>query len=132
MNMKEVQQGIVQLIKKAETRPASQPTRTQQLVKSSKPASSTTPKKTERSVRPVRSQGSKRSLQNKRRGRDDYRYTPSQQPYNREIKRHAFEIYKDQVDRLRELKVTTMQTGQLRSMSDMVREALDNFLKKHA
>ena len=99
-------------------------------------ANSITPeKKTERPVRPVhpeRSTGSRHSLPNKRRVRDDYRYTPAKQPSKREVKRHAFEIYKDQVERLQELKVATMRMGHLRSMSDMVREALDNFLKKQA
>jgi hypothetical protein len=94
-------------------------------------AKSTIPQKTTvRHVRSERSQGSRRSLQNKHRGRDDHRYIPSKQPHKREIKRHAFEIYKDQVERLQELKVAKMKTGQLRSMSDMVREALDNFLNK--
>lgn len=94
-----------------------------------KPAAPTTLKKTER---PERSRGSSRSLQTKPRVRDDYRYIPSQQPYKREIRRHSFEIYKDQVERLQDLKVAMMKTGRLRSMSDMVREALDNFLKKQA
>jgi hypothetical protein len=97
-------------------------------------ANSTAPEKKTvrpvRAVRPVRSTGSKRSLPNKRRVRNDYPNTPSKQPAQREIKRHAFEVYKDQVERLQELKVATMKTGELRSMSDMVREALDNFLKK--
>jgi hypothetical protein len=91
--------------------------------------------KTERPVRPARTErstGSEGSARTERPVRDDYRYIPSEQPYKREIKRHAFEIYKDQIERLQELKVATMKTGQLRSMSDMVREALDDFIKKQA
>lgn len=99
-------------------------------------ADSTTPEKnTERPVRSVRSErstGSTRGLLNQRRVQNDYRPTPSKQPSKREIKRHAFEVYKDQVERLQELKVAAMRTGHLRSMSDMVREALDNFLKKQS
>jgi hypothetical protein len=52
----------------------------------------------------------------------------SEQPHKREIKRHAFEIYKDQIESLQQMKINTMKTGQLKSMSAMVREALDNFI----
>lgn len=48
----------------------------------------------------------------------------------REIRRHSFEIYKDQVASLQELRVTLMKSGELKSMSAMVREAIDAYLKK--
>lgn len=50
----------------------------------------------------------------------------------REIRRHSFEIYKDQVASLQELRVTLMKGGELKSMSAMVREAIDAYLKKKA
>lgn len=98
------------------------------------PVSKSTVEK-DKPVRPVRSErttGSVRRVRKDRPVRDNHHYVPSKQPYKREIKRHAFEIYKDQIERLQELKVATMKTGQLRSMSDMVREALDQFIQKHS
>lgn len=47
----------------------------------------------------------------------------------REIKRHAFEIYRDQLETLKQLKMETMLTGEVTSMSEMVRVALDNYIR---
>jgi hypothetical protein len=48
----------------------------------------------------------------------------------RKIKqRHPFDIYQDQIDSLRELSFKEKMKGELGSMSAMVREALDNYLK---
>lgn len=47
-------------------------------------------------------------------------------------KRHAFEIYRDQYEALKKLKATAMLDGNNTSMSEMVREAIDTFLKKHS
>ena len=52
-------------------------------------------------------------------------------PPKRETKRHPFEIYKDQLDRLKRLKAQAMLDGATISMSDMVRVALDNYLQDH-
>ena len=49
----------------------------------------------------------------------------------REIKRHSFEVYRDQVIKLTERKTEIMKTGELKSMSAMVREAIDNYLEKN-
>jgi hypothetical protein len=46
------------------------------------------------------------------------------------ISRHAFEVYDDQVDDLRKLSWQEKMEGKLGSMSQMVREALDNYLKE--
>lgn len=76
------------------------------------------PERVERTVRPERT----------------VRVTPKPaeraKPEKREIKRHSFEIYKDQVTSLQELRVTLMKEGELKSMSAMVREAIDAYLKK--
>jgi len=50
----------------------------------------------------------------------------------RERKRHPFDIYHDQLQQLQQMKTAhMMQTGALRSMSEMVREALDDYIKKN-
>ena len=48
----------------------------------------------------------------------------------REIRRHSFEIYRDQVLKLSQLKTEIMMTGELKSMSAMVREAIDTYLDR--
>lgn len=51
-------------------------------------------------------------------------------PARRERKRHPFDIYRDQYETLLRLKSAyMMETGELKSMSEMVREALDNYLQ---
>jgi hypothetical protein len=48
----------------------------------------------------------------------------------REIKpRHPFDIYQDQLDLLRKLSLRDKMKGEIGSMSAMVREALDTYLK---
>ena len=47
---------------------------------------------------------------------------------NRSTKRHAFEIYRDQLERLKTLKAMAMLDGSNTSMSEMVREAIDSYL----
>jgi hypothetical protein len=55
--------------------------------------------------------------------------SPSEAP-RREIKpRHPFDIYQDQLDLLRKLSLRDKMKGEIGSMSAMVREALDNYLK---
>ena len=46
------------------------------------------------------------------------------------LKHHPFDIYIDQLERLKELKLQAMRRGEEASMSRMVREALDAYLKK--
>jgi|APSaa5957512576_1039674.scaffolds.fasta_scaffold152347_1 hypothetical protein len=52
------------------------------------------------------------------------------EPAKREIRRHSFELYRDQVLKLAERKTEIMKTGEIKSMSAMVREAIDEFLEK--
>ena len=48
----------------------------------------------------------------------------------REIKRHPFEIYRDQLESFQKLKSEhMMNTGDIKSMSEMVREALDTYIQ---
>jgi hypothetical protein len=44
------------------------------------------------------------------------------------ITRNSFEIYEDQMDALRKLSFQEKMDGKLGSMSNMVREAIDNYL----
>jgi hypothetical protein len=48
------------------------------------------------------------------------------------ITRNSFEVYEDQMDALRELSYQEKREGRIGSMSAMVREALDNYLKEQA
>jgi hypothetical protein len=51
-------------------------------------------------------------------------------PQKREIKRRQpFDVYHDQVDLLKKLSLRDQMNGELGTMSRMVREALDNYLK---
>jgi hypothetical protein len=55
---------------------------------------------------------------------------PSAKPKKREIKRRQpFDVYQDQVDLLKNLSLRDQMNGEIGSMSRMVREALDNYLK---
>ncbi len=50
-------------------------------------------------------------------------------PIKRERKRHPFDIYRDQLEKLQQMKSDyMMKTGEMKSMSEMVREALDNYI----
>ena len=53
-------------------------------------------------------------------------------PAKRIRRRHPFDIYEDQLERLKELKTRAMRRGEEASMSRMVREALDAYLDKNA
>lgn len=53
-------------------------------------------------------------------------------PNKRERKRHPFDIYRDQLEQLQQMKTAhMMRAGEMRSMSEMVREALDDYIKKN-
>jgi hypothetical protein len=56
--------------------------------------------------------------------------TPVRPNGKRIITRNAFEIYEDQMDRLRKLSLEEKMNGKLGSMSAMVREAIDSYLLK--
>jgi hypothetical protein len=56
--------------------------------------------------------------------------TPVRPNGRRIITRNAFELYEDQMDSLRRLAMDEKLNGRLGSMSAMVREAIDTFLKK--
>ena len=50
----------------------------------------------------------------------------------RERKRHPFDIYRDQLEKLQQMKSEyMMKTGEMKSMSEMVREALDIFIENN-
>jgi hypothetical protein len=55
--------------------------------------------------------------------------TPVRPFGKRIITRNAFEIYEDQMDRLRKLSLEEKMNGKLGSMSAMVRDAIDSYLQ---
>lgn len=50
----------------------------------------------------------------------------------RQMIRHPFELYMDQLERLRELADQQRRSGGVGSMSRMVRDAIDRFLDEHS
>lgn len=58
--------------------------------------------------------------------------TPERPNGKRIITRNSFEIYEDQMDSLRRLSYEEKMQGKLGSMSAMVREAIDSYIKKHS
>lgn len=56
---------------------------------------------------------------------------PPVRPPKRIRRRHPFDIYEDQLERLKGLKTRAMRRGEEASMSRMVREALDAYLDKN-
>jgi hypothetical protein len=52
-------------------------------------------------------------------------------PRKRQMIRHGFEIYLDQLEQLRDLAAAQRDLGELGSMSKMVRDALDRLLAEH-
>ncbi len=55
---------------------------------------------------------------------------PVRSTNKREKKRHPFDIYRDQLDALQQLKSEhMMKTGEMKSMAEMVREALDTYIQ---
>lgn len=62
--------------------------------------------------------------------REERDVLPVRPPSKRERKRHPFDIYRDQLETLIQMKSThMMKTGEMKSMSEMVREALDRYIK---
>jgi hypothetical protein len=60
---------------------------------------------------------------------------PSVRPYartgkNRSITRYAFEFYQDQIEQLRRISLEAKLEGEKGSMSEMVREAIDDYIAK--
>lgn len=51
-------------------------------------------------------------------------------PVRRQLTRYAFEFYQDQVEELRSLSLEEKIQGGKGSMSEMVREAIDDYLRK--
>lgn len=80
----------------------------------SEPTASTPPVRAVRDVREVRAVRDERDL-----------------PEKRVMKRHPFEIYRDQLEALQEMKLRKMMEGQLKSMSEMVRDALDEYIRNN-
>lgn len=58
--------------------------------------------------------------------------TPVRANGKRIITRNSFEIYEDQMDALRRRSMDEKLAGRLGSMSAMVREAIDHFIKEEA
>ncbi len=56
--------------------------------------------------------------------------TPVRPNGKRIITRNSFEIYEDQMDALRKLSLQEKMEGKLGSMSQMVRDAIDAYLKE--
>ena len=50
----------------------------------------------------------------------------------REMKRHPFDIYADQLESLKDLKAQAMRQDEEASMSRMVREALDQYIDRRS
>jgi hypothetical protein len=74
----------------------------------------------EESVRPVREVHNVRNVRDVR------------TPTKRERKRHPFDIYRDQLEKLQQMKVDhMMKAGEMISMSAMVRDALDEYINKN-
>jgi hypothetical protein len=49
---------------------------------------------------------------------------------NRSITRYAFEFYQDQIEQLRRISLEAKLEGEKGSMSEMVREAIDDYIAK--
>jgi hypothetical protein len=58
--------------------------------------------------------------------------TPVRPSGKRIITRNSFEIYEDQMESLRKLSFQEKMEGKLGSMSHMMREAIDDYLKKRS
>ena len=56
--------------------------------------------------------------------------TPERPPVRRTIKRCSFEIFLDQIETLRKISIDEKSRGEMGSMSQMVREAVDAYLEK--
>jgi hypothetical protein len=52
-------------------------------------------------------------------------------PVRRRTKRYSFEFYEDQIIRLRQIKIETEMKGESIFLSDIVRQALDEYFEKH-
>lgn len=79
----------------------------------------------ERAERPVRTEEPERSVRVLQKPTETLA-----KPQKREIRRHSFEIFIDQVTGLQEMRIRRMKEGELKSMSSMVREALDEYIQK--
>ncbi len=55
---------------------------------------------------------------------------PSVRTPVRIIKRHPFELYQDQIERLKRISLEDQFQGGKGSMSEMVREAIDDYIAK--
>src|SRR5579859_3290714 len=50
-------------------------------------------------------------------------------PFKRKTKRYSFEFYEDQLIRLKKLKIRADMAGESLTQSDIVRQAMDDYLK---
>ena len=119
---------LMALDKKPEqSKPAAVQTASKHLVSNTTAERPVRPERVERPVRPVRVEQFERAEHPEQ----PVRLSGGvEQSGKREIKRHAFEFYRDQVTSLQLLRFKMLKTGRDTSMSAMVREALDDFIKK--
>ena len=80
-------------------------------------------------VRPERTERPVRNERTERTERDERNQRPVR-PQKRQIIRHSFDIYIDQLEELRSLKVEAMRRGEERGLAKMTREALEEYLKR--
>ena len=88
-------------------------------LKEHSPTSAVSQRESQADVRPVRPDPRVRTER-------DERPVP---PLKRQIIRHSFDIYSDQLEALRMLKIEAMRRGEERSLAKMTREALEEYLK---
>ena len=94
-------------------------------------AASPTPPPPETTPAPERASGQGRGTLRASTPERSFARTPERVAGKRIITRNSFEIYEDQMDSLRRLSFQEKMNGKLGSMSAMVREAIDTYLKEH-
>ena len=52
-------------------------------------------------------------------------------PVKRKTKRYSFEFYEDQIQQIKKIKIHTELQGKIIAMSEIVRKAVDDYLKNH-
>ncbi len=105
--------------------------KTSRAKRSTDPAHSS-PRPTVRPERPERFQRPERVAAERAPKKSVPTPAPSELAQKREIKRHSFEFYRDQLPHLKRLKAEFMIRGADKSMSAMVREAVDTYIETHS
>ena len=94
-----------------------------------KPTEPAMPRKRERAAKPPRD-GEAPLVEEARTPRPTRTPVRPVRVQRRVMTRHAFEIYNDQIDTLRAFSTEDRMKGELGSMSQMVREAIDAYIAK--